>query len=129
MIRICTLLFALVLFVSCEDKNKLPDGILKPDKMQAVLWDVIRADAFSTEFLKNNSKKDPTEENLKLQQQILAIHKTTRADFYRSYDYYKSDNTQLFKKLLDSMVVQAERNRNTQVKPVTPVTPKNILAK
>ena len=121
MIRICTLLLAVVLFASCENKNKIPDGILKPDKMQAVLWDVIRADAFSTEFLKNDSKKDPTEENLKLQQQIFAIHKTTKVDFYRSYDYYKSDNTQLFKKMLDSMVTQAERNRNAPVKPKTSV--------
>lgn len=119
MIRICTLLLGLVLFASCENKNKIPDGILKPDKMQAVLWDVIRADAFSTEFLKNDSKKDPAEENLKLQQQIFAIHKTTKVDFYRSYDYYKSENTQLFKKMLDSMVSQAERNRNTQIKPIT----------
>ena len=119
MIRIFMLLFGLVLFASCENKNKIPDGILKPDKMQAVLWDVIRADAFTTEFLKNDSKKDPTEENLKLQQQIFAIHKTTKVDFYKSYDYYKSDNTPLFKKMLDSMVAQAERNREIQVKPKT----------
>ncbi len=116
MIRISMFLFGLVLFASCENKDKIPEGILKPDKMQAVLWDVIKADAFTSEFIKNDTKKDPAEENLKLQQQIFAIHKITKVDFYNSYDYYKSDNTLLFKKMLDSMVAQAERNRNTPVK-------------
>ena len=33
--------------------------------MQAVLWDVIKANAFTTEFIKKDSAKDDVEENLK----------------------------------------------------------------
>ena len=83
--------------------------------MQAVLWDVIKADAFTAEFIKNDSAKDAVEENLKLQQQIFSIHHISRQDFYKSYDYYKLHSDQL-KVMMDSMIVQAERNKNKNFK-------------
>jgi len=116
MMRACYFLLTLLLFASCGNKEEIPTAVLKPDKMQAVLWDVIRADAFTTEFIKKDSGKNSAEENLKLQQQIFAIHKVTREDFYRSYDYYKT-NTPLFRKMLDSMIVQAERKKNLNTDP------------
>ena len=85
MMRIIFLLAGLVLINSCSSKSKLPAGVLKPDKMRAVLWDIIKADVFTAEFIKKDSAKNVAIENLKLQQQIFAIHKITKADFYRSY--------------------------------------------
>ena len=108
MMRIILLLVGLALINSCGNKEKIPDGILKPQKMQAVLWDVIKADAFTAEFIKKDSAKNAASENLKLQQQIFAIHKVSKADFYNSYDYYKT-NTVVFKKIVDSMIAHAER--------------------
>ena len=113
--RIIILLAGLALIASCTNKDKVPDGILKPEKMQAVLWDVIKADAFTAEFIKKDSTKNAAAENLKLQQQIFAIHKINKADFYNSYDYYKS-NTVVFKKIVDSMVAQAERKKTFNTK-------------
>ena len=115
MIRTCIVLLSLITFFSCGNKNKIPSGILKPDKMQAVLWDVIKADAFTAEFIKKDSAKDAVEENLKLQQQIFSIHHISRQDFYKSYDYYKLHSDQL-KVMMDSMIVQAERNKNKNFK-------------
>jgi hypothetical protein len=121
MMRIVFLLTGLALTGSCNNKNKVPADILKPDKMQAVLWDVIKADVFTTEFTKKDSSKNAAAENVKLQQQIFVMHKISKPDFYRSYDYYKS-NTEIFKKVMDSMVVRAERNRyeKTTAAPLTP---------
>ena len=51
MIRRCIFLFVLVSLISCGGKDKIPVGILKPDKMQAVLWDIINADAFTKTIL------------------------------------------------------------------------------
>jgi hypothetical protein len=120
MMRIVFLLTGLALIGAC--KSKLPSDVLKPDKMQAVLWDVIKADVFTAEFVKKDSTKNAAAENVKLQQQIFALHKISKADFYRSYDYYRS-NTEIFKKIMDSMVVRAERNRYERpiVTPLTPV--------
>ena len=108
------LLFGLGSLISCGNNDKRPSGILAPDKMQAVLWDVIKAEAFTTEFIKRDSAKNAAEENSKLQQQIFAIHKISKADFYKSYDYYKSNTTQ-FKVILDSMIAQAERSKTKTI--------------
>jgi hypothetical protein len=119
MIRVIILVAGLVFINSC--KSKAPADVLKPPKMEAVLWDVIKADVFTAEFIKKDSSKNAATENLKLQQQIFAIHKITKADFYRSYDYYKS-NSEIFKKVIDSMVAHAERDRYEKPT-VTPLMP------
>ncbi len=115
MMKISFLLITLGFISSCGNKDKLPEGVLKPEKMQAVLWDVIKADVFTTDFIKKDSAKNAIAENLKLQQQVFAIHKVTRADFFTSYDYYKT-NTVEFKKIIDSMVSQADRKKDINLK-------------
>lgn len=117
MIRICILLFMMVTITSCGN-DKAPSDVLKPDKMQAVLWDIIKADAFTTDFIQKDTAKNAVAENLKLQQQVFAIHHTSKEVFYKSYDYYKT-NTPVFKVMLDSMIVQAGRNKNYGTKPLT----------
>ena len=119
MIRICIFLFALIVLNSCGNKDEIPRGILKPDKMQTVLWDVIKADVFTTEFIKNDTTKNAAVENLKLQQQIFAIHKISKADFYNSYDYYQT-NTTVFKTMLDSLIKKMGRNKNFNTQTLQP---------
>lgn len=116
MMRLILLLFTLILLTSCNNSNKVSGDVLAPEKMQAVLWDVIKADAFTTEFVKKDTAKDAVQENLKLQQQVFAIHKVTKEVFYKSYDYYKN-NSGDFKTLLDSMIAKAERNNKVKTTP------------
>jgi hypothetical protein len=114
-----TILFSLlVLLISCSDKNELPEGVLKPEKMKQVLMDVIKAEAYTAEIIKRDSAKNGIEENQKLQQQVFSIHKITKEQFYRSFDYYK-EHAETFKVMLDSMVTQGYRNRTISVPPTT----------
>ena len=117
MIRICIFIFALTVLNSCGNKNKIPQGILKPEKMQLVLWDVMKAEAFTADFIKKDSSKNALAENLKLQQEIFAIHKISKADFYSSYNYYKT-NTPLFKTMLDSLIKKMDRNKHVNPQPL-----------
>ena len=71
----------------CSNKEGLPSGILKKEKMQAVLWDVIQAESYTTLFIKKDSLKSTNVENARLQQQIFAIHNISKEIFYDSYDY------------------------------------------
>ena len=119
MIRICIFLFALTVLNSCGNKDEIPQGILKPEKMQLVLWDVIKAEAFTADFIKKDSTKNAVAENLKLQQQIFAIHKISKADFYNSYDYYQT-NTTVFKTMLDSLIKKMGRNKNFNTQTLQP---------
>ncbi len=102
-------------FISCTSKDKIPSGVLKPDKMQAVLWDVIRADALTTEMIKKDSAKNAGEENSQLQKEIFLIHKITKNEFEKSYNYYQSNPGKL-KLIMDSMVIQVQRNKDSNLK-------------
>ena len=105
--RIISVFILVVLIISCT-KNKIPDGILKPEKMQAVYWDVLQADVFTKEFVAKDSSLDSKRENARLQLAIFKKHGTDREQFYRSYEYYL-DHSNLMKDMVDTMLVRQKK--------------------
>jgi len=103
--------------VGCNDKTGTPSGVLGKEKMQSVMWDIIRAEVFTEQFMKKDSSKNIAMENLKLQNAIFSVHKVTRSQYFRSYDYYIS-HTDLIRLVLDSMSAKAERDRFELYKPI-----------
>jgi ABC-type antimicrobial peptide transport system ATPase subunit len=97
----------LLLIFSCS-KSKTPPGILKPEKMQAVFWDYIRADVFTNQFIKKDSAKNVELENARLQQQVFKLHNTTKETFYKSYEYYLNHQG-LMKDMMDTMMVRQQK--------------------
>lgn len=95
---------------SCNDRQK-QGVVLSKEKMQAVLWDMLQADAFTSNFIKKDSSKNEAKENAALQKKIFELHKISREDYITSYDYY-STQPELMKIMLDSMSAKAERDRN-----------------
>jgi hypothetical protein len=95
---------------SCSDRQK-HGTVLSKEKMQAVLWDMLQADAFTSNFIKKDSSKNEAKENAALQKKIFELHKISREDYITSYDYY-STQPELMKIMLDSMSAKAERDRN-----------------
>jgi hypothetical protein len=121
---ITIILLLSVFFISCKNKNSLPAGILDREKMQTVLWDVIRAQSFTENFIKKDSTKNLILENAKLQQEIFAINHVTKDEFYTSYDYY-GKHTELMATLLDSL--EASTNREAAISNnKMPPKPKNL---
>lgn len=100
--------------VSCSNKPGGYTGILTKEKMQAVMWDIIQADVFTDQFIKKDSLKNASLENIQLQNKIFAIHKISREAYYKSYDYYIY-HTDLMKVILDSMTTKAERDRTKMI--------------
>lgn len=110
--RYCCLL---IFFVSCS-KSKFPDDVMQPGKMQAVFWDIIRADVLTTDHTKKDSSKMPMLENIALQKKIFRVHGVTKEQFYKSFDYY-AKHPDLMTTLLDSMVAKENRNKiKSQIK-------------
>ncbi|RYY67154.1 MAG: DUF4296 domain-containing protein [Chitinophagaceae bacterium] len=105
-----TLISFLVLtvgLISCSEKNSVPKDILPPEKMQAVYWDYLRADIYSNEFLRKDTSKNAELENARLQMQVFKLHKVSREQFYKSYEYYL-DHRELMKDILDTMLVRQQ---------------------
>ena len=105
-------LFLLFLLHNCNN-NKLPKGILSFDKMEKILWEQAKSDAFTNEFIAKDSSKDLTIQNFKLQEKIFAKYKIDRKTFYLSYEYYLKHD-ELMKPLLDTIVVRNGRERDNQ---------------
>ena len=103
--------------IGCNDKTGTPSGILGKQKMRSVMWDIIQAEVFTEQFMKKDSSKNISMENLKLQNAIFSIHKVTRSQYYESYDYYVS-HTDLIRLVLDSMSSKADRDRFELYKPI-----------
>ena len=100
------LVFLLLIAVvtGCKKKDSIPSGILPPDKMEVVLWDMIRADEFLREFvLAKDSTLNDTLESLNTYQWIFDNHKIKREQFATSFNYYQQ-NPNLFRKVLDSLI-------------------------
>lgn len=119
----------LVFFIAgCKEKHDLPSGILKGEKMQAVLWDVMLAEAYTTQYIKRDSLKNDSVENAKLQQQIFAIHNVSKKEFYDSYNYYRV-HEELMRSILDSLTLKGEREKEKAVHGKLPTTntPRPIL--
>jgi Domain of unknown function (DUF4296) len=109
-----------ILFLSCNDKNNKEDGILAPQKMQAVFTDIIKADVFVSDFVKKDTAKNDTLASATLQQKIFTLHKVSKKQFYDSYNYYINHRT-VFKTMLDSMIAISNRERYNP-KPMRPDT-------
>jgi Domain of unknown function (DUF4296) len=96
-----------VLLFSCSDSN-LPRGILSPEKMEIMLWEQMKADAFTKEYISKASSKNLVVENIKLQQKLFDKYKIDKEDFYNSYQYYLKHDA-LLKDVLDSIVAKQTR--------------------
>ena len=106
MIRCIVIIAASVLFYSC--KERVPSGIIKQNKMQEVLWDVLRADALSYQIANTDSTKSVTDERAKLTKRIFLIHNISANQFDKSYSYY-AQHPEVMRNMLDSLNSQKIR--------------------
>lgn len=102
------ILLALVVSLVACSKSKLPKDILEPEKMQAVYWDYLRVDIFANEYVRLDSSKNLALENAKLQLQVFQLHKISKEQFYKSYEYYLN-HREMMKDMLDTMLVRQKQ--------------------
>jgi hypothetical protein len=96
--------FLLALFIlSCKQDNQVPKNIIQQERMQELLWDMARADAFIAGFAGNNdSSFNRIRETVTLYRQIFQIHNTDREKFNKSLAWYQQ-HPQLLKPILDTL--------------------------
>ena len=104
------------IFLSCNNSKSVPRGIIPPDKMEKVLWDMIQTDRFAIQFLsKDSAKINVKEETFKLYEEVFRNHQTNRDEFTKSFKYYM-DHPELNQRLYDSMNVRGTRLREDMYK-------------
>jgi hypothetical protein len=87
---------------------EVPADVLPPAKMQAVFWDLMRADEMSLHNTFFDSSWTSTEKNETVYQEIFAIHGISRERFKTSLTYYQS-HPKLLKTIMDSIQAAGDR--------------------
>ncbi|MBL7742077.1 MAG: DUF4296 domain-containing protein [Chitinophagaceae bacterium] len=95
-------LFILWFIIACSDRDKVPKGILKREKMQEVIWDMVNASEFLGGYILNKDSVDRFAESSKIYGQVLQFHHITREQFDKSYLYYRQ-HPDLMKVILDTL--------------------------
>lgn len=102
--------------IGCTNKNKIPSDVLPREEMEKVLWDMIQADRFSTQFLlKDSATKNVKLETFKMYEKVFQLHKISRDEFVRSYKYYLQ-RPDITKVMFDSLALRSNRQRDTLYK-------------
>lgn len=87
----------------------IPGDVMKKEKMQLVMWDVMQADDFVREYMVNrDSTLDDTGEYLNMYERVFRMHGTNREEFARSFKYYR-EHPALMKEIMDSIYNQFQR--------------------
>ena len=94
--------FLSIIFFSCIQDNKVPGNIIEPVRMQELMWDLFRSDAFITNFAgKGDTTFKQLKESVLLYRQVFEIHKTNKKEFEKSLEWYQQHPSAM-KSILDT---------------------------
>jgi hypothetical protein len=86
----------------------VPSDIIKPKEMQSILWDVMRAQALSTEIARKDSSINEVAE-------VFELHRISAPRFDKSYSWY-TNHPDALKSIFDSLNNQNQRENELRMK-------------
>lgn len=99
---------SVVFTVACSDRDRVPEGILPKQQMQAVLWDMIRAGEFLEVYVfSRDTAIDKNAKALEWYDNVYRLHRVSKASFEKSYAWYR-DHPLVMKEVLDSLSKKQE---------------------
>ena len=102
--------------LACSDPEKVPKDIIPKEKMEKVLWDMMLADRYASQFIMRDSLKvNVKEETFKLYDQVFQVNQISKDEFIKSYKYYLN-RPDLTKVMFDSLSARGSRARDTLYK-------------
>jgi len=100
--RFSLFIILIILTFGCIQDKKIPNDVLSQNEMRKIMWDLMRADAYVSNFIMKDSTKNQKEESAILYEKIFDIHSTTRETFKKSLAFYEN-RPDLFKAISDSL--------------------------
>ena len=105
--------FFIILIISnfaCIRDNKVPKDIIPQNQMRKIMWDLMRADAYVSDFVMKDSTRDKKTESAKLYEKIFDIHATSQEAFKKSLVFYQN-RPDLFKVISDSLRADEKKSQ------------------
>jgi hypothetical protein len=104
---LCILLIA----AGCSEKDKIPSGVIGKDEMEKIIWDMMLADQYSANYLiKDSARVNVKMETLKLYETVFRLHKVTRDEFRKSFEFYQG-RPDITRTMFDSLLAKGNRAR------------------
>lgn len=91
-----------LLFVCACSSSPVPRGVLLPERMKTIVFDLIRTDEFLNSFISKNSTVDIRKKRSILYNQVFKVNNTSKDEFFSSYKYYQQ-HPDIQKNLFDSL--------------------------
>ncbi|MBD0366443.1 MAG: DUF4296 domain-containing protein [Flavisolibacter sp.] len=118
--RFIVILLLVFAFIACRSGTNVPDGILPVNKMQRVLWDMLRADELGNYRRPNDTVNKVVFDRTELYQQVFRVHHISEKDFKKSLSFYQS-KPELLQVVIDSLQKKATAATTPPIVPATPV--------
>lgn len=106
----------IIVITGCSNEKKIPSGILKGEKWEAVLFDVISAERFVQQFYRDSSLEGRQAKTMEYYNTIFEIHNITEEKFFESLEFYLS-RPDISVDVFDSLSSYGERMREFHQKP------------
>jgi Domain of unknown function (DUF4296) len=106
----------LISFVSCRSSVTIPGDIIPKKDMETILWQLIQSDEYATSVITKDSAKNNMTERVKLYQEVLALNKTSKEKFKKSYQFYLG-HPDMAKVMFDSIAARANRQKAEAYRP------------
>ena len=102
------ILFVVVLLVACN--SRLPKNVLPVNTMKVVMFDMLKADEWYARKLAGDTLMLRMKDDIPLYEQVFAVHKLTKKEFFDSYHYYEAHPV-AYKELIDSLESYANKQK------------------
>jgi len=110
----------LICAVGCAGNKDDAKDVLPQQKMEEVVWDIVQADEFMQNYVvKDSNKINIDSARYNLYEEVFRLHKISRDQFKKSYDYYASHPREA-KLMFDSLSVRANKRIQEAYKDVQP---------
>lgn len=107
-------IFCILVMASCDKNPGPPKGILNQEKMQTVLWDMIRVQMLAQQITGADTTKDLVAETNEFTNKVFEIHHITQKEFDKSYEWYLK-NPKILSVMLDSLHAKKSRVKMTRL--------------
>jgi hypothetical protein len=114
MIKSTSLLFLVVCLLALACMSS-PKNVLPVNTMKVVMFDMLKADDWYARIIVGDTLMQKVKEDIPLYDQVFAVHKLTKKQFFDSYHYYESHPV-AYKELVDSLESYANNQKLKMLK-------------
>jgi hypothetical protein len=114
MIKSTSLLFLVICLLALACTSS-PKNVLPVNTMKVVMFDMLKADDWYARIIVGDTLMQKVKEDIPLYEQVFAVHKLTKKQFFDSYHYYESHPV-AYKELVDSLESYANNQKLKMLK-------------